>query len=76
MSFTRSLGLRIGEAIPDYSTVWRFREALTQAGAVKPLFERFNAHLAAKGLLPQEGSLLTRASWKCPASATAGRRTP
>ena len=58
MSFTRFLGLRIGEAIPDYSTVWRFREALTRAEAVKPLFERFNAHLAAKGLLPQEGIIV------------------
>jgi len=58
MSFTRFLGLRIGEAIPDYSTVWRFREALSEADAVKPLFERFNAHLAAKGLLPQTGIIV------------------
>lgn len=58
MSFTRFLGLRIGEAIPDYSTVWRFREALTEANAVKPLFEHFGAHLAAKGLLPQEGMIV------------------
>jgi len=58
MSFTRFLGLHIGEAIPDYSTVWRFREALSEAGAVKPLFERFNAHLAAKGLLPQTGIII------------------
>lgn len=58
MSFTRFLGLRIGEAIPDYSTVWRFREALTQTGAIKPLFERFNQHLRAKGVLPQEGIII------------------
>jgi len=58
MSFTRFLGLRIGEAIPDYSTVWRFREALSEADAVKPLFERFNAQLAAKGLLPQAGIII------------------
>lgn len=58
MSFTRFLGLRIGEAIPDYSTVWRFREALGRAKAVKALFERFNEHLASKGLLTQEGIIV------------------
>lgn len=58
MSFTRFLGLRIGEAIPDYSTVWRFREALGRAQAVKPLFDRFNEHLASKGLLTQEGIII------------------
>ncbi len=58
MSFTRFLGLRIGETIPDYSTVWRFREALTQAGVVKRLFDEFTAHLATRGVLPQEGVII------------------
>lgn len=58
MSFTRFLGLRIGETIPDYSTVWRFREALTKAGAVKRLFDEFTAHLATRGVLPQEGVII------------------
>ena len=58
MSFTRFLGLRIGEAIPDYSTVWRFREALTEAGVVKQLFEEFGAHLAQRGVLSQEGMIV------------------
>jgi transposase, IS5 family len=58
MSFTRFLGLRIGETIPDYSTIWRFREALTEAGVCKRLFDEFGAHLAARGVLSQEGVIV------------------
>jgi len=58
MSFTRFLGLRIGQTIPDYSTVWRFREALTEAGAAKRLFAHFGEHLAARGVLPQAGIIV------------------
>ena len=77
MSFTRFLGLRIGETIPDYSTVWRFREALAQAGAVKRLFDRFGEHLAAQGVLPQQGVIVDASFVEVVSgSATAGRRTP
>ena len=58
MSFTRFLGLRIGEAIPDYSTVWRFREALSEAGVVKQLFDEFGSHLAERGVLSKEGMIV------------------
>lgn len=58
MSFTRFLGLRIGETIPDYSTLWRFREALTTAGVIKRLFEEFTTHLASRGVLPREGVIV------------------
>lgn len=58
MSFTRFLGLRIGERIPDYSTVWRFREALTEAGVMKRLFDDFGLHLARRGIISQDGIIV------------------
>jgi len=38
LSFMRFLGLDLSGRVPDYSTVWRFREALVQAGAMEGLF--------------------------------------
>ncbi|MEM7499613.1 MAG: transposase [Pseudomonadota bacterium] len=37
--------------MPDETTIWRFREALVQAGAVERLFARFDAHLREAGYL-------------------------
>ena len=34
------LGLTIGGKVPDATTVWRFREALSEAGLVKNLFKK------------------------------------
>lgn len=58
LSFTRFLDLRLGSKIPDFTTVWRFREALTTAGVVKPLFDRFTARLEQQGVLTQTGMIV------------------
>jgi IS5 family transposase len=49
LSFMRFLGLSLSDRVPDARTIWLFRERLTTAGAVKPLFERFDAALRAAG---------------------------
>ena len=38
-SFQRFLGMHLGSTVPDFSTVWLFREALTVAEVIKPLFD-------------------------------------
>jgi len=50
LSFMRFLGLGLQDVVPDATTVWLFREALTKADLVKALFgiDRFNGHLNAK----------------------------
>ena len=58
LSFTRFLGLRLGSKIPDFTTVWRFREALTTAGVVKRLFDQFTAELARHGVLTKAGVIV------------------
>lgn len=58
LSFTRFLGLKLGSRIPDFSTVWRFREALTEAGVVKGLFAQFTRHLEQKGVIGKTGMIV------------------
>ncbi len=58
LSFTRFLNLKLGSKIPDFSTVWRFREALNEAGAVKGLFDGFTRHLAEKGVIEKSGMIV------------------
>lgn len=40
LSFMRFLGLG-PDRVPDARTIWLFRERLTKAGAIEPLFARF-----------------------------------
>lgn len=75
-SFQRFLGLQLGSAVPDFSTVWLFREALTVADAIKPLFDTYGAILAKQGVITKAAARSWMpASWRCPGSATPGRRT-
>ena len=58
LSFMRFLGLGLEGAVPDATTVWLFREALSKAGLVKPLFDRFNRHIDAKGYIARGGQIV------------------
>ncbi len=49
--------------MPDANTIWTFREALTRARiagklAIEVVFERFDAALAAAGLLAMSGQII------------------
>ena len=57
-SFGRFLGLDDGDKVPDETTIWRFREALVEAGAVERLFARFDAHLKGAGYLAMGGQII------------------
>ena len=57
-SFQRFLGLRLGGTVPDFSTVWTFREALTKAGAIKPLFDTFGSTLEKQGVITNAGTIV------------------
>ena len=58
LSFMRFLGLDLAGRVPDYSTVWRFREALVEAGAIEPLFARFDAELREQGYVALGGQII------------------
>jgi IS5 family transposase len=58
ISFQRFLGLHLGSRVPDYTTVWRFREALTSAGIIKKLFETFTLNLEKQGVITRLGTIV------------------
>lgn len=58
LTFMRFLGLGLGDRVPDYSTIWRFREALVEAGAVDGLFARFDSELQARGYFALGGQVI------------------
>lgn len=51
LSFMRFLGLGLSDRVPDARTIWLFRERLTKAGAIEPLFARFEAMLREAGYI-------------------------
>ena len=58
LSFMRFLALSLADTVPDATTVWLFRQQLTDAGLVKPLFEQFDAYLRGQGYQAKGGQIL------------------
>lgn len=58
LSFRRFVGLALDEAVPDHSTLWRFREALGRAGLAEQVVGEINRQLAAKGVIVKRGTLI------------------
>jgi hypothetical protein len=48
----RFCGLSIADPVPDANTLWDFREALIQAGALDELFARLDRAIKDAGYLP------------------------
>jgi IS5 family transposase len=57
-SFQRFLGLHLGSKVPDYSSIWRFRERLTKAGLVKKLFDLYEQKMEKQGVITKIGTLV------------------
>ena len=58
LSFMRFLGLGMKDPVPDATTIWLFREHLTQAEAMDKLFARFDKVLTEKGYLAMSGQIM------------------
>jgi transposase, IS5 family len=58
MSFMRFLGLSLSYRVSDARTIWLFREKLTKAGAIKELFDRFDAVLRDAGYIAMSGQIV------------------
>ena len=46
------------ESAPDATTLLKFRRLLEEHGLTRKIFERINAHLADKGLMMREGTIV------------------
>lgn len=58
LSFMRFLGLGMKDSVPDATTIWLFRERLTQAQAMDKLFAHFDKVLTEQGYLAMSGQLM------------------
>ena len=58
LSFMRFLGLTMTDKVPDAKTIWKYREQLTEAELIKPLFDKFGEYLSEKGFKASEGQLI------------------
>ena len=58
LSFTRFLGIGIGQKVPDATTIWRFREELGAAGVVQTLFDQFDSFLRQNGFQARSGQII------------------
>ena len=58
ISFMRFLDLELEDPVPDATTIWLFREALTEAGLIEKLFARFGQHLEAEGYIARGGQII------------------
>jgi IS5 family transposase len=66
LSFLRFLGLGVNDPVPDATTIWLFREQLTQANAIEKLFARFDQLLKDKGYLAMSGQILDASLVRAP----------
>lgn len=53
--FRRFVGLSLQDAVPDHSTIWRFRNKLNEDGHLQPLLNLINVQLNQRGVLIQNG---------------------
>lgn len=66
MSFMRFLGLGLEDKVPDAKTIWLFKENLTKANAIEPLFHEFNRQLEEKGIITHKGIIVDAAFMDAP----------
>jgi transposase, IS5 family len=57
LMFRRFINLSLSEGVPDHSTIWRFRNTLTQHGLLDSLLAEVNQQLSAKGLYIKTGEV-------------------
>jgi transposase, IS5 family len=58
LSFRRFCGLALDAAVPDHSTLWRFRDQLRQLGLAEAAFAEVNRQLERRGLVVKAGTLV------------------
>jgi IS5 family transposase len=58
LSFQKFVGADMSTTIPDYSTIWRFRDRLSQEGIGDKLFHLINTFLEDKGLFVKKGTIV------------------
>lgn len=58
LSFQRFVGITFDTDIPDYSTIWRFRDRLIKAGLLDMIFSEILKQIDDKGLILRKGTIV------------------
>lgn len=58
LSFRRFVGLSLQDAVPDHTTLCRFRNTLAAAGLIEKLFAEFDRQLSGAGFILKRGTML------------------
>ncbi|HLR33537.1 MAG TPA: IS5 family transposase [Fodinibius sp.] len=58
LSFQRFVGINLDQEIPDFTTFWRFKEALSSHNLDKKIFELINDQLEDRGLMIKKGTIV------------------
>jgi IS5 family transposase len=58
LSWKRFLGLTISDKAPDRTTIWEFRELLTNSGSYDELFTIFSQQMKAMNVITRKGSII------------------
>jgi IS5 family transposase len=58
LSFMQFLGFGLANEVPDGTTVWLFRQQLTERGLIEPLFEQFDGYLIEQGYAAEGGQIV------------------
>ena len=55
--FRRFVGIGLDDSVPDHSSIWRFRQKISEEGRLAFLFDRLNQGLTEAGLLIKQGQV-------------------
>ena len=58
LTFTRFLGLALGDPIPDAKTIWNYREKWTRQGVLEKMLYLFNRYLYKNKVITRSGSIV------------------
>ena len=61
LSFQRFTGINLDQDIPDFTTFWRFKEALIEHKLDQKIFEEINTQIEGHGLLVKKGTIVDAA---------------
>ncbi len=61
LSFQRFTGINLDQQSPDFTTFWRFKEALIEHNLDQKIFEEINAQIEGHGLLVKKGTIVDAA---------------
>lgn len=57
-SFQRFIGVDANKKAPDFTTIWRYENKLSQLGFIKLMFERFDRFLNEQGYIANQGAIV------------------